>query len=437
MLASDSAATKYAVASTAGGSRPALTSSWTGTGVRRARAANAGPIPSSVSTAGLDPMGEVAQLGKGVHHLGVGLRQELVDAVGTAVGEAHAGRPQGQADAQKALLGAVVQVALESTSLGVAGFDDAGREARTSTSWACSCAWRRSTSRSASAPMKSKSQHARDEDEQRATEFSTGLRPRLGRDTTSRVLTRQDRVERRRDHGWRPPDHEHDRHADDQDCGVASMVCTAGRPRRRAGSRGSPTARTGLAEHRAGARTSVRRKRMRRRAFVRFAERLPGTRQQAMSPVTIQTVPSITAPATPRGPPRPRSGRRGPAAGRGNRQDGRITRIGTRAAPVRSSLRTGQLGLQQSAARGGRGRRVGTPVSAAGHRRDDARLRAGPAPQSVRRPPKQATWPRSTPCIATVFLDNGTIMVFGLSFLVLARAIVVGHEYHGSAGCAS
>ena len=70
-------------------------------------------------------MCEVAQLGKCVHHLGVGLRQELVDAAGTAIGETHPGRPQGQADAQQALLGAVVQVALESTSLGVAGLDDA------------------------------------------------------------------------------------------------------------------------------------------------------------------------------------------------------------------------------------------------------------------------------------------------------------------------
>ena len=73
----------------------------------------------------LDPVCEVAQLGKRVHHLGVGLRQELVDAVGTAIGETHPGRPQGQADAQQALLRAVVQVALESTSLGVAGLDDA------------------------------------------------------------------------------------------------------------------------------------------------------------------------------------------------------------------------------------------------------------------------------------------------------------------------
>ena len=125
MLASDSAATKYAVASTAGGSRPALTSCRTGTGVRRARAANAGPIPSSVSTAGCDPVCEVAQLAERVHDLGVGLRQETVDAVGAAIGETHPGCTQGEANAQQALLRAVVQVALQPTSLRVAGLDDA------------------------------------------------------------------------------------------------------------------------------------------------------------------------------------------------------------------------------------------------------------------------------------------------------------------------
>jgi len=35
---------------------------------------------------------------------------------------------------------------------------------------------------------------------------------------------------------------------------------------------------------------------------------------------------------------------------------------------------------------------------------------------------------------ATTFLDNGTIMVFGLSFLVLAFAILVGREYHHAIG---
>ena len=35
---------------------------------------------------------------------------------------------------------------------------------------------------------------------------------------------------------------------------------------------------------------------------------------------------------------------------------------------------------------------------------------------------------------ATTFLDNGTIMVFGLSFLVLGTAILVGREYRHAIG---
>ena len=91
-------------------------------------------------------------------HFGVGFGEELVER-GAAVGEPAAGELKGEADPEQALLGAVVEVALEASTLGVAGFDDAAREARTSASWARSSACRRafSSARLAAAPTASTS----------------------------------------------------------------------------------------------------------------------------------------------------------------------------------------------------------------------------------------------------------------------------------------
>ena len=57
-------------------------------------------------------------------HFGVGLGEEPVER-GAAVGEAAADELKGEADPEQALLGAVVEVALDPSALGVAGFDDA------------------------------------------------------------------------------------------------------------------------------------------------------------------------------------------------------------------------------------------------------------------------------------------------------------------------
>ena len=72
----------------------------------------------------VDAAGERAQLGERVDGLGVRLGEELVEG-GAAVGEPAAGELEREPDPEQALLGAVVEVALEAAPLGVAGFDDA------------------------------------------------------------------------------------------------------------------------------------------------------------------------------------------------------------------------------------------------------------------------------------------------------------------------
>ena len=72
----------------------------------------------------MDAARERAQLVERADDLGVGLGEELVDC-GAAVGEPAAGELEREPDPEQALLGAVVEVALEPPPLGVAGLDDA------------------------------------------------------------------------------------------------------------------------------------------------------------------------------------------------------------------------------------------------------------------------------------------------------------------------
>ena len=119
-LASASDATKYAVASTGAGSRSPQAVTTTGTGARRARAPSAGASPLLGEDRRVDSPRERAQLVQCVDGLGVRVSEQVVDC-GATVRQLVARELERQPDAEQALLGAVVQVALESTPLGVAG----------------------------------------------------------------------------------------------------------------------------------------------------------------------------------------------------------------------------------------------------------------------------------------------------------------------------
>ena len=84
-----------------------------------------GGVESFVGEQGrVDATGEGAQFVERADHFGVGFGEEPVER-GASVGEAAADELKGEADPEQALLGAVVEVALEPSALGVAGFDDA------------------------------------------------------------------------------------------------------------------------------------------------------------------------------------------------------------------------------------------------------------------------------------------------------------------------
>ena len=127
-LASASETTKYAVASTAGDSLRSGTALTTvGTAERSARAVMAGPRPASVRIARVDAAGELAQLLDRELELSGRLvgGSDRVRVPATGVIEALPKQPQGQRQGHQPLLRAIVQVALEPSSLLVGGFDDA------------------------------------------------------------------------------------------------------------------------------------------------------------------------------------------------------------------------------------------------------------------------------------------------------------------------
>ena len=122
-LASASLATKYAVASTGAGRRSGETVSSTGTGARRASAASAAARPSSVRIAGWMPRASARSSSSAPPTSASASVEQLVDGA-VPVGESAAGELECEPDPEQALLGAVVEVALEPPPLGVAGLDD-------------------------------------------------------------------------------------------------------------------------------------------------------------------------------------------------------------------------------------------------------------------------------------------------------------------------
>ena len=73
---------------------------------------------------GVDAARQLAQLVERARELGLRLDEQAEDVVGAAL-ERALGEPQLQRERDEALLGAVVEVALQPAALGVAGLDDA------------------------------------------------------------------------------------------------------------------------------------------------------------------------------------------------------------------------------------------------------------------------------------------------------------------------
>ena len=123
VFVSASATMKYAVASTSGGSRSVVTSSLTGRRIRADQRVERCLEPSA-QRRGEDPVGEIAQLRVGA----LGMLERLVEELDRRPGgiaEAAPRELQRDERVHEALLGSVVQVALEASARLVGSGDDA------------------------------------------------------------------------------------------------------------------------------------------------------------------------------------------------------------------------------------------------------------------------------------------------------------------------
>ena len=94
-------------------------------GRRRASAASAAARPRSVRMAGWMPRASSRSSASAAASFGVGLERGARRAARASVGELRSRELEREPDPEQALLGAVVEVALEPAAFGVAGLDDA------------------------------------------------------------------------------------------------------------------------------------------------------------------------------------------------------------------------------------------------------------------------------------------------------------------------